>query len=85
MGVFFFFYLLFLFLTCILFLIYVGETIAELPEPLTFSSDEELNNKEDNVVLLKMINGDEKVEEPKPFMTFASKEEVRTYYRRFAK
>jgi hypothetical protein len=69
----------------ILFWIDVGETIAELPKPLTFSSDEELNNKEDNVVLLKMINGDEKVEEPKPFMTFTSEEEVRTYYRKFAK
>jgi len=48
----------------------VGETIAEPLEPLTSSSDEELNNEEDNVVLLKMINGDEKVEEPKPSMTF---------------
>jgi hypothetical protein len=38
----------------------VSETIAELLEPLTFSSDEELNNKEDSVVLLKMIDGDEK-------------------------
>jgi hypothetical protein len=45
----------------------VGETIAELLEPLTFRSDEELNNKEDSVVLLKMINGDEKFEEPKSF------------------
>jgi len=60
----------------------VGETIAE---PLTSSSDEELNNEEDNVVLLKMIDGDEKVEEPKPSMTFTSVEEVRTYYRKFAK
>jgi len=38
----------------------VSETIAELLEPLTFSSDEELNNKEDSIVLLKMIDGDEK-------------------------
>jgi hypothetical protein len=60
----------------------VGETIVE---PLTSSSDEELNNEEDNVVLLKMIDGDEKVEEPKPSMTFTSVEEVRTYYRKFAK
>jgi hypothetical protein len=40
--------------TCILFWIDAGETIAELPEPLTFNSDEELNKKEDNVALLKV-------------------------------
>jgi hypothetical protein len=63
----------------------VGETIAELPEPLTFSSDEELNNEDDSVVLVKMIDGDEKVEKPKSLMTFTLVEEVRTYYRKFAK
>jgi hypothetical protein len=36
----------------------VGETIAELPEPLTFSSDEELNNEDDSVVFVKMIVND---------------------------
>jgi hypothetical protein len=37
---------------------------------MTFSSDKDLNDKEDNVVLLKMIDEDEKVEEPKESMTF---------------
>jgi hypothetical protein len=50
-----------------------------------FSLDEKLNNEEDSVVLLKMIDGDEKVEEPKPSMTFTSVDEVRTYYRKIAK
>ncbi len=36
----------------------MGETIAELPEPLTFSSDEELNNEDDSVVFVKMIVSD---------------------------
>jgi hypothetical protein len=50
----------------------VGETIEEPKESMTFSSNEELNDKEDNVLLLKMIDGDEKVEEPKSSMTFSS-------------
>jgi hypothetical protein len=33
----------------------VGETIEEPNELLTFSSEEELNDNEDNVVLLEMI------------------------------
>jgi hypothetical protein len=37
-----------------------------------------------NVVLLQMIDRDEKVEEPKPSMTFSSLEEVCSYYRKFA-
>jgi hypothetical protein len=48
----------------------VGETIEEPNELLTFSSKEELNDNEDNVVLLEMIDGDEKVEEPKTSMIF---------------
>jgi hypothetical protein len=52
-----------------IFWINVGETIEESKETMTFSSDKELNDKEDNVLLLKMIDGDEKVEEPKPSMT----------------
>jgi hypothetical protein len=63
----------------------VDETIEEPNESMTFSSDEELNDKEDNVVLLKMIDGNEKVEEPKPSMTFTSLAEVCSYYRKFAK
>jgi hypothetical protein len=63
----------------------VGKKISELPEPLTFSSDKELNNEEDSVALLKMIDGDEKVEEHKPLMTFTSVNEVTTYYRKFVK
>jgi len=50
----------------------VGETIEEPNESMKFSSNEELNDKEDNVLLLKMIDGDEKVEEPKSSMTFSS-------------
>jgi len=48
----------------------IGETIEESKELMTFSSDKDLNDKEDNVVLLKMIDEDEKVEEPKESMTF---------------
>jgi hypothetical protein len=43
----------------------VGETIEEL---MTFSSDEELNDNEDNVVLLEMIDRNKKVEELKTSM-----------------
>jgi hypothetical protein len=63
----------------------VGEIIEEPNESMTFSSDEELNNKEYNVVLLKMIDENEKVEEPKPSITFTSLEEVCSYYKMFAK
>lgn len=63
----------------------MGETIEEPNELLTFSSEEELNDNEDNVVLLEMINGDEKVEEPKTSMIFTSLDEAISYYRKFAK
>jgi len=44
-----------------------------------------LNDNEDNVVLLEMIDGDEKVEEPKTSIIFTSVDEVISYYRKFAK
>jgi hypothetical protein len=43
----------------------VGETIEE---SMTFSSDEELNDNEDNVVLLEMIDMNKIVEELKTSM-----------------
>jgi hypothetical protein len=63
----------------------VGERIEEPKELMIFSLDEELNDNEDNVVLLEMIDGDEKVEEPKTSMTFTSLDEVISYYRKVAK
>jgi len=48
---------------------------------MTFISDEELNNDEENVVLHTMLKDDENVEEPKELMTFSSIEEVCSYYR----
>jgi hypothetical protein len=52
---------------------------------MTFSSDEELNDEEENVALPVVLKDDEKVEKPKASMTFSSIEEVCSYYRRYAK
>jgi hypothetical protein len=70
---------------CILFWIDVGEKFEEPNDLMTFISDEELSDKEENVVLPVVLKDDEKVEEPKESMTFSSIEEVCSYYRRYAK
>ena len=56
-------------------------------EAMMLISDEELDDKEKKkkVVQYKMIDGDEKVEEPKKEMTFSLAKEVRTYYRKYGK
>jgi hypothetical protein len=64
---------------CIIFSINVGEKIEEPKDSMTFISDEELNDDEENVVLHTMLKDDEKVEEPKQSMTFSSIEEVCSY------
>lgn len=46
-----------------------------------FICDLELDDKEDNEPLHKMIDGNDKVEEPKEFMMFDSLKEVEDYYR----
>jgi hypothetical protein len=70
---------------CILFWIDVGEKFEEPNDLMTFISDEELSDKEENVVLPVVLKDDEKVEEPKESMTFSSIEEVCSYYRKYAK
>jgi hypothetical protein len=61
------------------------ENVEEPEDSVTFISDEELNDEEENVVLHTMLRDDEKVEEPKELMTFSSMEEVCSYYRTYAK
>jgi hypothetical protein len=87
----FFFYLFIIILgffintLCILFWIDVGENFEEPKDLMTFISEEELNDEEENVVLPVVLKDDEKVEEPKASMTFSSIEEVCSYYWRYAK
>jgi hypothetical protein len=50
----------------------VGEKFEEPKDLMTFISDEELSDKEENVVLPVVLKDDEKVEEPKTSMTFRS-------------
>jgi hypothetical protein len=47
--------------------------------------DLELDDKEDHDSQYKIIDGDEKVQEPKELMVFSSKEEVCLYYTTYAK
>jgi hypothetical protein len=47
--------------------------------------DLEMDDKEDTDAQYKIIDGDEKVEEPKELMVFSSEEEVCLYYRTYAK
>jgi hypothetical protein len=63
----------------------VSEKVEEPKDLTTFSSDEELSDKEENVVLPVVLKDDEKIEEPKSSMTFSSIEEVCSYYMRYAK
>jgi hypothetical protein len=48
-----------------------------------FVCDLELDDKEDNEPQYKMIDVNDKVEEPKELMMFNSFEEVEGYYRRY--
>jgi hypothetical protein len=59
----------------------VGEKFEEPNDLMTFISDLEVNDDEENVVLPMVLKDDEKVEEPKESMTFSSIEEVCSYYR----
>jgi hypothetical protein len=70
---------------CTLFWIDMGEKFEESKDLMTFISDEELNDEEENVVLPVVLKDDEKVEEPKESMTFSSLDEVCSYYRKYAK
>ncbi|XP_062171073.1 protein FAR1-RELATED SEQUENCE 5-like [Alnus glutinosa] len=63
----------------------MGEKFEKSKDLMTFISDEELNDEEENVVLLVVLKDDEKVEEPKESMTFSSLDEVCSYYRKYAK
>jgi hypothetical protein len=54
----------------------VGEKVEEPKDLTTFISDEELSDKEENVVIPVVLKDDEKVEEPKNLMTFSSDEEL---------
>jgi hypothetical protein len=63
----------------------VGEIFEEPKDALTYISDEELNDEEENVALPLMLKDDEKVEEPKKSMTFSLIEEVCSYYRTYSK
>ncbi|XP_062163770.1 putative UPF0481 protein At3g02645 [Alnus glutinosa] len=63
----------------------MGEKFEESKDLMTFISDEELNDEEENVVLPVVLKDDEKVEEPKASMTFSSIEEVCSYYKKYAK
>ncbi|XP_062147806.1 protein FAR1-RELATED SEQUENCE 5-like [Alnus glutinosa] len=60
----------------------VGENFEEPKDLMAFISDEELSDKEENVVLPVVLKDIEKVEESKESMTFSSIEEVCSYYRR---
>jgi hypothetical protein len=63
----------------------MGEKFEKSKDLMTFISDEELNDEEENVVLPVVLKDDEKVEEPKESMTFSSLDEVCSYYRKYAK
>jgi hypothetical protein len=54
----------------------MGEKFEKSKDLMTFISDEELNDEEENVVLPVVLKDDEKVEEPKESMIFSSLEEV---------
>jgi hypothetical protein len=58
---------------------------ADKEDMLVLCSEEELDDNEDNFVLSKMIDGDDKVEEPQNSMSFSSHEEVISYYKKYAK
>ncbi len=48
-----------------------------------FICDLELDDKEDNEPQYKMIDVNDKVEEPKKLIMFVSLEEVKEYYRKY--
>ncbi|XP_059444592.1 protein FAR1-RELATED SEQUENCE 5-like isoform X2 [Corylus avellana] len=63
----------------------VDKEVEKPKESMMLCSEEESDDNEDNVLLSKMIDGDEKVEPPKKSMTFSSHEEVISYYKKYAK